>query len=111
VASIVRAGVLIEIAAGDALIREGDAAAEVYLLLEGALVAQSDGAVIGRLEHAGDVVGEAAVLLSSKRTADVIAESAVRAVEIPSKLLARPEFAAVAAGIRAAMLRDDWVKY
>ena len=111
VASVVRLGALVELAPGEALIREGEVAAEVYLLLEGALVVQSQGGTVARLDHPGDVVGEAAVLLSSKRTADVIAETAVRAIEIPSKLLALPEFAEVAISIRTAMLRDDWVQY
>ncbi len=111
VASFVRRGALVELKPGEALIREGAAAAEIYLLLDGALVVRSQGGALARLDCPGDVVGEAAVLLSSKRTADVIAESAVRAIEIPSKLLALPEFAEVATSVRTAMLRDDWVQY
>jgi CRP-like cAMP-binding protein len=112
VATFIRQGELVELAAGEALIREGEAAtAEIYLLVEGALVVKSQSGTLARLDHAGDVVGEAAVLLSSKRTADVIAESAVRVVAIPSKALSLPESAEVAAGIRGAMLRDDWVQY
>lgn len=111
-AKLVRLGTLLELDAGEALIREGDpAAAEIYLLLEGALVVQSQSGTLARLDRPGDVVGEVAVLLSSKRTADVIAESAVRAVALPSQVLALPEFAEAAAGIRGAMLRDDWVQY
>lgn len=111
VASVVRLGALVELEPGEALIREGETAAEVYLLIEGALVIQSQSGMIARLDRPGDVAGEAAVLLSSKRTADVIAESAVRAIEIPSKVLKLPECAQVAAGIRSALLRDDWVEY
>lgn len=110
-ASIVGRGTLVELEPGELLIREGEAAAEFYLLLEGALVVQSQGGLLGRLNRPGDVVGETGVLLSSKRTADVIAESAVRVIEFQSKLLALPEFTEVAAGIRSAMLRDDWVDY
>jgi CRP-like cAMP-binding protein len=111
IAAVVRRGALVELEPGEVLIREGAAAAEVYLLLEGTLVVQSQSGTVARLEHPGDVAGEAAVLLSQKRTADVVAETAVRAIEIPSKLLAQPEFSEVAVSIRAAMLRDDWVQY
>jgi CRP-like cAMP-binding protein len=51
------------------------------------------------------------VLLTSRRTADVIAETAVRALAIPASALARPEYAQVTEGISGAMIRDDWVKY
>lgn len=112
VARVVDLGALLELEPGEVLIREGESAAsEVYLLVEGAFVVKAQGATVARLDHPGDVVGEVAVLLSSKRTADVIAESAVRAIAIPSKMLAQPEFAEAAAGIRSAMLRDDWVQY
>lgn len=112
VASIVDCGALLELAPGELLIREGDAAAaEIYLLLEGVLVVQSQQGIVARLDRAGDVVGEVAVLLASRRTADVVAESAARLLALPSNLLARPEFAAAAAGVRSTMLRDDWVRY
>ena len=104
-------GTLVELDSGEALMREGDAAAELYVLVDGALVVQSQSGVLARFIRPGAVVGEAAVLLSSKRTADVIAESAARVVAIPAKLLALPEFTEVAAGIRGTMLRDDWVQY
>ena len=110
-ANFVRLGALTELAPGDALMREGEAAVEFYLLLEGALVVQSQGGIVARLDKPGEVAGEAAVLLKTRRTADVVAESAVRAVAIPAGLLPMPEFAEVTAGIRSAMLRDDWVEY
>ena len=112
VTKLLRLGDLIDLHAGEALVREGDPAApEIYLLVEGSLVVQSKGAFIARLDKPGDVVGEAAVVLSSVRSADVTAESAVRAVAIPSEVIALPEFTDVAAGVRGAMLRDDWVSY
>lgn len=111
-ASFIAHAGLVELQAGEALVREGEPATpEVYLLLEGALIVQSGGTRLAKLERPGDVVGEAAVVLGSKRNADVLADSAVRALAIPGKLLARPEFKDVAAGIRGAMLRDDWVQY
>jgi CRP-like cAMP-binding protein len=112
IAAVARDSQLVELAAGEALVREGEAAtAEVYLLVEGSLVVQSKAGFIARLDKPGDVIGEVAVMLSSKRTADVLAESGVRVLAVPTPLLARPEFADVAAGIRGAMLRDDWVQY
>jgi CRP-like cAMP-binding protein len=112
VAAVVRSSSLVELDAGEMLVREGEpATAELYLLIEGTLVVQSKGGFIARLDELGAVVGEAAVVLSSKRTADVVAESAVHALVVPSQVLAQPEFADVAASIRGAMLRDDWVQY
>jgi len=112
VAAVVRSSAMLELAAGEMLIREGEPATpEVFLLIEGALVVQSKTGFIARLDQPGAVVGEAAVVLGSKRSADVLAETAVRALVVPSEVLSRPEFEDVAAGIRGAMLRDDWVKY
>jgi CRP-like cAMP-binding protein len=111
-AEVIRRGTLIELDAGEALIREGEPATpEIYLLIEGALVVQSQGRTLARLDRPGDVVGEVAVVLSSKRTADVTAESAARAIAISARVLALEEFADVATGIRSTMLRDDWVQY
>jgi CRP-like cAMP-binding protein len=112
VAAFLELGDLVELDAGEALIREGEPAmAEIYLLVDGALIVQSKGARLARLERPGDVVGEAAVVLGSKRTADVLAEGAARVVAVPGKALALPEFTDVAAGVRSALLRDDWVQY
>src|SRR5258706_12336716 len=106
-AGFIRLGELVELEPGEALIREDEEAApEIYLLVEGALVVQSNGARVARLNRPGDVVGEVAVLLSSRRTADVIADSAVRAMAIPAKVLTMPEYADVASGVSGAMIRD-----
>jgi CRP-like cAMP-binding protein len=111
-ATFIESAMLIELAPGEALIREGEPATpEVYLLLEGALLVQSGGAQLARLQRPGDVVGEAAVVLSQKRTADVLAEGSARLLAVPGAVLARPEFKDVAAGVRGALLRDDWVQY
>ena len=105
-------GALLELDRGEALIRESDAGApEFYVLLDGSLLVQSQNGFIARLDKPGDVAGEMAVLMSSKRTADVIAEGPVRVVALPSSALADEEFAEVAAAIRGAMLRDDWIQY
>jgi CRP-like cAMP-binding protein len=111
-AGLLRLSALVELAPGEVLIREDEAAAqEVYVLVEGALVVKSRDGVLARLDRPGDVAGEVAVLLTSRRTADVIAETAVRALAIPASALARPEYAQVTEGISGAMIRDDWVKY
>ena len=112
ITGLARAGALLELGAGEFLVREGEPATpEVYLLLEGTLGVQSKGTFIARLDQPGAVIGEVAVVLSSKRTADVVAESAARVLAVPVAALGQPEFADVAAGIRGAMLRDDWVHY
>jgi CRP-like cAMP-binding protein len=110
--SLIRLGTLVELEPGEVLIREDEEAApEIYLLVEGALVVKSTSGTVARLNRPGDVVGEVAVLLSSRRTADVIADSAVRALAISAKTLELPEYAEVASAVGGAMLRDDWIKY
>jgi len=109
---IIRLGELLELAPGEPLIREDeDAVPEVYVLVEGTLAVRARTGMTARLTRPGDVVGEVAVLLSSKRTADVVAEDAVRVLAIPAKVLAMPEYAEVSAAIGGAMIRDDWVQY
>jgi len=110
--SLIKLGTLVELEPGEALIREDEEAArEIYLLVEGALVVKSTSGTVARLDRPGDVVGEVAVLLSSKRTADVIADSAARVLAISAKALDLPEYAEVASAVGGAMLRDDWIKY
>jgi CRP-like cAMP-binding protein len=111
-AGFIKLAALIELDKGELLIREDEVAApEIYLLVEGALVVRSQSGTMARLSKPGDVMGEVAVLLSSKRTADVIADSAVRVLAIPAKALDMPEYAEVAAGVSGALIRDDWVQY
>lgn len=109
---IIRLGALLELAPGEPLIREDEVAVpEVYVLVEGALAIRARTGMSARLARPGDVVGEVAVLLSSKRTADVVAEDAVRVLALPAQVLAMPEYAEVSAAFGRAMIRDDWVKY
>ena len=111
-AGLIALGALVDLEAGETLIREDEEAApEIYLLVEGALAVRSRTGTMARLSRPGDVVGEVAVLLSSKRTADVVADGAVRVLAIPSKALKMPEYAKAAAGVNNAMLRDDWIQY
>jgi CRP-like cAMP-binding protein len=119
VAKLAGLGTLVELEPGEVLIHEGDQATpEIYMLLEGALVVQSKAGFIARLDQPGDIAGEVAVLMSSRRTADVVAESAVRALAFQPEILKRPEFADVSAVFHRIVSRsvsnklsDDWVKY
>lgn len=111
-AGFIRLGVLVELEPGEALIHEDEEPVpEVYLLVEGALAVRSKSGMLARLNSPGDVIGEVAVLLSSRRTADVVADSAVRVMAIPVKALKRPEYAGVEAAVSGAMIRDDWIQY
>jgi CRP-like cAMP-binding protein len=68
-----------EFAAGDALMSEGDFGHALFLVEAGSadvLVHGEKVAVVGP----GDVVGEAAVLVSGRRTASVMATSPLRAI-------------------------------
>lgn len=119
VAKLVGLGTLVDLEPGEILIREGDVSApETYVLIQGTLIVQSKTGFIARLDQPGDVAGEVAVLMSSKRTADVIAESAVQVIAIHPEIIKRPEFADVEAVFHRIVshsvsnkLSDDWVKY
>ena len=77
-----------EFEAGDFLIRQGDAAESLLLLLSGRAVARLQDAPADRLIGEfgpGDVVGEMSLLTSEPRTADVVAQSHVRALELSSE--------------------------
>ena len=68
-----------EFAAGDTLMSEGDFGHALFLVEAGSADVSVHGekvAVVGP----GDVVGEAAVLVSGRRTASVVATSPVRAI-------------------------------
>lgn len=77
--------------AGEALMRQGDAAEGLLIILEGqahAVLRSQDGAdhLIGRFSR-GDLVGEMALVTRAARSATVIADSPVRALLVPT-----PEF-------------------
>lgn len=119
VGQLARHGTLIELEPGEALIRQDETGApELYVLVEGTLVVQGKTGFIARLDQPGTVVGEVAVLMASERSADVLAESAVRAMALPSDLISSSAGAEVAPTLRRIMsdslgakLRDDWVRY
>ena len=73
--------------AGDALVKQGDPAEGLLILLEGtahALLRGEDGdRCIGRFAS-GDIVGEMALVTREARSANVIADSSVRALLVPT---------------------------
>jgi hypothetical protein len=83
-------------AAGDALIRQGDPADGLLVLVEGTarvMVRDEDCRRCVGVVTAGDLVGEMALVTREPRTADVVAESAVLALMLPiaafDRLIAR----------------------
>src|SRR5207253_1953537 len=62
----------VRIAAGDAVVREGEVGQAVYLVSDGRLDVVSAGRRVGELAH-GDHFGEIALLDASPRTATVVA--------------------------------------
>ena len=69
------------------MMRQGDPADGLLILLEGTAHAQlqdqSGGHLLGRF-RGGDIVGEMALVTREARTADVIADSPVRALLVPT---------------------------
>lgn len=119
IAQLAHHGTLVELDPGEALIRRDEPdTSEFYVLVEGTLVVQGASGFIARLDQPGTVVGEVAVLMAAERSADVIAQSPVRALALPSGLTSSADGAGVATTLRRIMadslgakLRDDWVKY
>jgi hypothetical protein len=64
----------VSVAAGDAIVREGEVGQAVYLVSEGTLDVVSAGRTVAALHH-GDHFGEIALLHASPRTASVVAET------------------------------------
>jgi diguanylate cyclase (GGDEF)-like protein len=87
--SVLKQGSLISLEKDNYLIREGsEAPPELYILVEGSLAVLSNDKFILRLDQAGDVAGEMAVIQSAPRCADVVAESACRLIVFPAELFA-----------------------
>jgi diguanylate cyclase (GGDEF)-like protein len=87
--SALKQGSLLTLGKDSHLIREGSVAPpEMYILVEGSLAVLSNDKFILRLDQAGDVVGEMAVIQSAPRSADVVAESTCRLIVFPAELLA-----------------------
>ncbi len=86
-AHLMQASHILDVEAGDAVIRRGDKARTLFVVLRGTLEVRLDGDVVGVLSE-GDVFGEVAFLLESERTADVFAVSDdVRLLELSEATL------------------------
>jgi diguanylate cyclase (GGDEF)-like protein/PAS domain S-box-containing protein len=88
---VLAAGVYLEVPAETALIRDGELDDDIYFLLEGAVGVFSDGKRVLTLGHAGDVIGEFAVVSTQPRSADVRTDSAARLVRVSSAVVKQPE--------------------
>ena len=71
---------------GDFIIRQRDRGRDLFLLLQGDVVAKRDTAVLGYASP-GDVVGEMGFLREAERKADVVAMTNVRALRISARHL------------------------
>ena len=72
VASFLERGHVLECSGGQHIIVKGQDTRPAFVVLEGAAEVHTDGAVVARFE-AGDLFGEFALLLHTRRTADVYA--------------------------------------
>jgi flavin reductase (DIM6/NTAB) family NADH-FMN oxidoreductase RutF len=72
--------------AGQPVLGEGESGDVLFLLLEGSVRVERAGRAIATL-HEGDFFGEVSVLAGGPRTADVIAESAVRTLTLSRQTL------------------------
>jgi hypothetical protein len=101
-ASIMRAGKQLErreLEQGDALVKEGDAGNELYLLLDGVVDVEVNGDVVAEIGP-GALLGERALLEGGKRTATIWATSPVRVVVIPADSIDEAALPELAAGHR-----------
>lgn len=85
--------------AGETLVEQGEPGTDVYLLLDGILVVEVDGASIAELGP-GTILGERAMLGGGTRTATVRARSACRVAVVPPKALERDDLEALSASRR-----------
>jgi hypothetical protein len=88
-----------ELAAGEALVRQGEEGSEMFLLLDGVLVVEVDGEPVTELGP-GAVLGERAVLEGGVRTSSLIAVTRCRVAAVSADLLERSALEELAAGHR-----------
>ncbi len=74
------------VAAGDNLVRQGEAGTEVFLILDGMFVVEIDEKQVGEIGP-GAVVGERAALLNGARTATLWARTPGRVASVPHDAL------------------------
>src|SRR5713226_186280 len=71
---------------GAEIVREGDAAAGLIILLHGEARVISDGTYIAA-RTAGEIIGEQAILDRTQRSATVIADGMVKALVVPRRVV------------------------
>ncbi len=86
------------LAAGDVLVEQGDVGSEVYLLLDGVLVAEVDGEVVAELGP-GAVMGERA-LFEGRRSSTLRAVTTVKVAAVTAEQLDRASLQELSAGHR-----------
>jgi len=84
---------------GETLVEQGESGDELYLLLDGVLVAEVDGEEVAEIGP-GAILGEAALLEGGKRTATLSARTRCRVAVIPADLIDRQELEDLAASRR-----------
>ena len=102
-ANLARAGRVVEVPAGTAILRRGEAGSAAFFILAGRVAAglTAEGGDYQSLESmtVGDLFGEIAALTGSPRKADVVATDAARLFQIPAEtlrgLMSRSELSAM----------------
>jgi hypothetical protein len=87
------------LAAGEVLAKQGSPGDTLFLVLDGIVEVQVDGASLGDLGP-GAVVGERAMLENSPRTATLVARTALRIAEAPADTVDRTALGELAKGHR-----------
>ena len=87
------------LAAGEALVRQGEAGADIYLLLDGVIRVERDGERLAECGP-GAMLGERAYLEGGIRTATLAAVTACRVAAVDARQLDRPALEELSAGHR-----------
>jgi hypothetical protein len=85
-----------ELDVDETLVEQGDSGDELYLLLDGVLVAEIDGEEVAEIGP-GAILGERALLEGGKRTASLTARTRCRIAVVPGDLLDQQEMEDLAA--------------
>ena len=86
----------LELEPDETLVEQGDAGDELYLLLDGVLVAEIDGEEVAEIGP-GAILGERALLEGGKRTASLTARTRCRVAVVPGELMDQQEMEDLAA--------------
>lgn len=86
-----------ELDVDDTLVEQGDEGSELFLLIDGVLVAEVDGAEVAEIGP-GAILGERAILEGGKRTATLRARTRARVAVIPAEAINPAHLRVLAAG-------------